>query len=886
MSMQSVEDILAQELQWLQENPHFRERPATMEKFLGPDYLNIADGVRPRVREEMIAMIGDELDPHRLAKHQLAIFTGGIGIGKALRSDQRVATPSGWVPIGDLRTGDLVTGSDGAPTRVTGVFPQGQRELYEFVVEGGSTVICDGDHLWRVRHALGGPWVTVKTADLIEAGLEEPDGSPSWVIQRMSGAALTHPNGELPTSPAQHATETTNPSNTNPRISPTHLSASISDRVELMAILMDLWGDPYSAGSRNQTIPLPSEEFAEDFAELVLSLGGEAAINVYTEADGSPLFEVEFCVEYCPFADPELAAIWEAGHESPTQVRSILSIEPAGTGDATCISVEARDSLFVTEGYIVTHNTTVASIILPYMVHWCLCLRDPQAYFGLLPGSRIAFMMMSTSSSQAKEVLFADVKARIAWSPWFKNYPIDKKFANQIRFDNDIWILPGDSGETTFEGYNILGGILDEADSHKRTDAKDYAENGYETIFNRMSSRYEDRGFLLIIGQWKLARGFVAKKWEEFEDNPLAYRSKLTIWESRGDDYYEKDINGKVRKFFFDLDRKQIVPNHIVDRMGGPSSNMMEIPEVYRDQFVTNPEKALRDLAGMPPKVDDPFIRLDYKIHHARDRWVERHGAEPPVDPQGRIASWFKAPNSLKRVGHIDIGYSSNGDAAAIAMGHVERMIEVDDELKPYISIDFLYREKAIPGQQVQLSHLRQVIYSLQKKYKYKLVTVTLDGFQSLDTIQQFNRNRIQSDNLSVDKQLLPYHELREAIYEDRIEWPPYMVFARPGSTEEVEILVHELTELMDDGKKVDHPRDGSKDVADCVAAVVSLLMSNPTLHRKGSGGWGEVKDDRRFDVPQWGGRDFSHPAYLGGSGGLPTPPRMGGNYDNGGSRF
>ena len=42
-------------------------------------------------------------------------------------------------------------------------------------------------------------------------------------------------------------------------------------------------------------------------------------------------------------------------------------------------------------------KTTFASIALPYMVHWCLCLKDPQKFFGLLPGSRIAFMQMSTS---------------------------------------------------------------------------------------------------------------------------------------------------------------------------------------------------------------------------------------------------------------------------------------------------------------------------------------------------------------------------------------------------------------------------------------------------------------------------------------------------------
>jgi hypothetical protein len=91
-------------------------------------------------------------------------------------------------------------------------------------------------------------------------------------------------------------------------------------------------------------------------------------------------------------------------------------------------------------GAIGIGKTTMASIILPYMCHWVLCLKDPQAYYELLPGSRIAFMQMSTSEPQAKETVFGDIKARIDYSPWFqRNYPYDPKFTNQIRFPKDVW---------------------------------------------------------------------------------------------------------------------------------------------------------------------------------------------------------------------------------------------------------------------------------------------------------------------------------------------------------------------------------------------------------------------------------------------------------------
>lgn len=478
-------------------------------------------------------------------------------------------------------------------------------------------------------------------------------------------------------------------------------------------------------------------------------------------------------------------------------------------------------------------KTTVASIVLPYLAHWTLCLRDPQGYFNLLPGSRIAFMQMSTSESQAKEVVFGDIKARVDHSPWFINkYQYDPKFKNQLRFPKDIWVLPGDSQETTFEGYNILGGILDEADSHKSTDKKDYAQSGYDTIHARITSRFDDRGFLLVIGQMKRSQGFVAKKFEEFEKRDDAYTVRMTIWDSLGPDHYEQDEDGDVKTFLYDARRKRILPKG-VKKLVEDSSNVIEVPVGYRRDFENNPEKALRDLAGIPPVVGDAFISLTHKITEARNRWMDRYGDEPPVSPDGRIRQWFSAREKLKRVAHIDIAYSGDGDAAGIAMGHVREVREIDGERKPYIVIDFLWRKKAPQGSEIFLGDLRRIIYSLRDDFNFNINKVTLDGFQSTDTMQQLQRQRIATDYVSVDREVLPYHDLREALYEDRIEFPPYMTYRSPGDHKTTEILVRELEELIDVGGKIDHPPDGSKDVADAVAGVVYTLMGNRAYHKK-----------------------------------------------------
>lgn len=494
-------------------------------------------------------------------------------------------------------------------------------------------------------------------------------------------------------------------------------------------------------------------------------------------------------------------------------------------------------------GAIGIGKTTFASIALPYMAHWVLCLRDPQGFYEMLPGSRIAFMQMSTSGKQAKEVIFGDIKARIKNSKWFaENFPFDDSFTNQIRFPKDIWIIPGDSGETTFEGYNILAGILDEMDSHKQTADKDYADVGYNTIESRIASRFVDntdpdreghKGLIICIGQMKKAHGFAAKKHKEFQKDPTAKVVRMTIWESFGWHRYT-DSAGNRRSFWYDTRRKSVVPDEVAKLITNP--NLIEIPRAFKKSFENNPEKALRDLAGIPPETEDAFISLADRVDEARERWVIRHGDESPVSDSAvspKFADWFRTEGDPRRRAiHVDLATSGDGDALGLAMGHVEEIVEIDGEKKPYIVFDCLLRIKAVQGSQIIIGDVRQLIYELRFERRFRIQRVTMDGFQSTDSLQQFRKKRIEADYLSVDRSTLPYEDLREAIYERRVEFPPYMTYIKQGGDERVDIATQELLRLQFDGKKVDHPSDGSKDVADAMAGVCFTLMGDRTYRR------------------------------------------------------
>lgn len=489
------------------------------------------------------------------------------------------------------------------------------------------------------------------------------------------------------------------------------------------------------------------------------------------------------------------------------------------------------DQALITGG-IGIGKTTIASVVLTYMACCTLCLRDPQDYYDLLPGSAIAFMQMSTKASQALDVIFHDTKARIDNSVWFsERYPRNKALKNKIEFPKSVNIIPGDSLETTFEGYNVLGGVLDEMDSHKKTQTKDYAEAGYSTIHARITSRFGSQGFLLLIGQMKSEGGFAMRHYEEFMNRPDAYAVKLAIWESLDPEKFSGE------KFYYDVLRSRVVFADELARAGLTPSGLMEIPIEYLRDFQVDPDKALRDLAGIPPKVQDPFIRNVDKVFLARTRYDTAHGGVQPWN-KGSLSPLLRCTDGLRRYGHMDLAYSGEtGDCAGLAIGHVVGVVDTDEGPKPFIKIDLIARLRPPPGRQLELSDIRQVVYDMQSR-GYRIKKVTLDGFQSTDTMQMFRKRHISSDLLSVDKTMLPYQDLRDAIYEERIEIPGVFDLHKRSDPKECDVIVKELTELgyAPNGLKVDHPPGGTKDCADALAGVVHNLVTSGKWTRTSEG--------------------------------------------------
>jgi hypothetical protein len=127
---------------------------------------------------------------------------------------------------------------------------------------------------------------------------------------------------------------------------------SIGQRISLLQGLMDTDGTAKGNRVSYSTI---SYRLAQDIVELVRSLGGISKIRSYNREDKIE-FVVNIKLNECPFHVARKANEWKPSVIS----RYIARIEKATNEECVCIAVSNEDKLYITDDYIVTHNTSLA----------------------------------------------------------------------------------------------------------------------------------------------------------------------------------------------------------------------------------------------------------------------------------------------------------------------------------------------------------------------------------------------------------------------------------------------------------------------------------------------------------------------------------------------
>jgi phosphate starvation-inducible PhoH-like protein len=395
----------------------------------------------------------DMMDPEVIGKLMsdgvIEVAPLGYMRGRAQPVFTKVLTPKGFRPIGELRVGDPVIGSDGRPTLVAGVYPQGFKQIYRVYTQDGSSTLASEDHLWAVyTHAdrcRGKPARVLQTKEMIgnlraahyhryelplltapvsfdprpmpldpyALGLLLGDGCFScratptfattdpelaqslerlipgielrqksdvdYVINRVGqpGEVITIEN---PVTGAMRRLGLAGTKSDTKFIPEDYLFNSPLVRLAVLQGLLDSDGGPVAQQGRTCRIQFTtvSDRLCNGVVFVVQSLGGvvyqrtrKAAGRKPGLARGRPVYhrsdahilDIRLPEGVVPFRLARKAAKYDAtGGGRP--MRFIHRIEAAGTEEAACIKVAAADSLYVTENFLLTHNTLNDAFII------------------------------------------------------------------------------------------------------------------------------------------------------------------------------------------------------------------------------------------------------------------------------------------------------------------------------------------------------------------------------------------------------------------------------------------------------------------------------------------------------------------------------------------
>jgi phosphate starvation-inducible PhoH-like protein len=368
--------------------------------------------------------------------------------GRAQPVDRHVLTPAGWQTIGSLRVGDPVIGSDGRPTPVLGVYPQGRRPVFRLTAQDGAATLCCGEHLWRVttpddrrrgthrvlrtdemagrlrqchQHRFELPLVDAPVellpqdvpVDPYALGLLLGDGclttttTPSFTTadpelvealeSRLPGIELQHNDGfdyvlrhadggrggvivANPVTVALRELGLAGTRSTTKFVPEQYLINSPDVRFRVLQGLLDSDGGPVVQRGRTCRIQYStcSERLRDDVVFLVRSLGGVAYWRVRPAAGRAPgsarghavyhradafIVDIRLPAGIEPFRLRRKAERYGAdGGGRP--MRFVDTIEPLGEAETVCIQVAAADSLYVTDDFLVTHNTLNDSFVI------------------------------------------------------------------------------------------------------------------------------------------------------------------------------------------------------------------------------------------------------------------------------------------------------------------------------------------------------------------------------------------------------------------------------------------------------------------------------------------------------------------------------------------
>lgn len=156
------------------------------------------------------------------------------------------------------------------------------------------------------------------------------------------------------------------------------------------------------------------------------------------------------------------------------------------------------------------------------MLYKLNCLRRPDLYYLLGPGSKISVINLSVSKEQAKAVVFDELMARINHCEWFKGK--FKPTSRSLLFPaKGVAAFSGGSSATSYYGYHTIMGAIDEA-AFMIEGERDVAEELIEALRKSMNTRFPGNYKLMIISTLRAQHDFVAINIERIKADGVKVR--------------------------------------------------------------------------------------------------------------------------------------------------------------------------------------------------------------------------------------------------------------------------------------------------------------------------------------------------------------------------
>lgn len=343
--------------------------------------------------KEILSNICSHNDPKEFTNRNFLLI-GPAGTGKAQPLYSKILTPNGYITMADVKIGTQVFTSRGNVAKVSGIYPQGVRPIYEITLQDRTKIRVSDEHLnvvWRYNQSRKQREdYCLTTKELIKLFHTLPKGERL----RIDAPCIDWPEHDVPLMPFEFGRLLNNKVhlehyykskpdvftryNVNivtalrddlnmlqKRIPDCYLYNSKSIRIQLLQGLLDT--DDYMEPSCFERWTTSSKQLSNDFSFLVRSLGILDSIEVinhpdYIDTEGKHTTYVH-SLKY-PLALQYMLRHKAKYHKAPHELyRNIVSIKYIGEEECQCIYVDHPDHTYISDNFIPTHNTTQARIM-------------------------------------------------------------------------------------------------------------------------------------------------------------------------------------------------------------------------------------------------------------------------------------------------------------------------------------------------------------------------------------------------------------------------------------------------------------------------------------------------------------------------------------------